>query len=138
MGLWTVPWRFLRVLARAVGAAGGRLPLVALMWRARFVVGLIALGQGVSTAQQEGVVAGALSAAVVGFSYLPPRWEKAWAAQLQTVGDEEIARAGLAPALSDVLLRQSSSAATFERVHALELAHASLQPSSPPVKSTRP
>ncbi|WP_185749106.1 hypothetical protein [Humibacillus xanthopallidus] len=137
MQLWTIPWRLLRALARGVGAAGGRLPLVALMWRARFVVGLIALGQGVSAGQVEAVVAGALSAAVVGLSYLVPRWEKAWAAGLQALGDKQVARAGLAPALADFLLRQSRSAATFERVHALELAHASLQPPSPPVRSTR-
>lgn len=43
--LWTVPWQSRRGLARAVGAAGRRLPRVALMWRARFVVGLVALGQ---------------------------------------------------------------------------------------------
>ena len=84
--LWTTPWRFLRGLALAVGAAGGRLPLVALMWRARFVVGLVALGQGVSAGQPEAAVAGALSAAVVGLSYLVPRWEDAWAAQLQAIG----------------------------------------------------
>ena len=137
MQLWTIPWRFLRGLALAVSAAGGRLPLVALMWRARFVLGLIALGQGVSAGQPEAVVAGALSAAVVGLSYLVPRWEDAWAARLQAMGDEQVARAGLAPALADFLLRQSRSAATFERVHALELAHASLQPPSPPVRSTR-
>ncbi|MER7070581.1 hypothetical protein [Terrabacter sp. NPDC000476] len=136
--LWTVPWRFLRGLAWAVGATGGRLPLVDLMWRARFVVGLIALGQGVGSGTLEAVLSGALSAAVVGFSYLAPRWEKAWASRLQTVGDAEVARAGLAPALTDVLLRQSSSAATFERVHALGLAHASLQPSRPLVGWTRP
>ncbi len=135
--LWTIPWRFLRGLARAVGAAGGRLPLVALMWRARFVVGLIALGQGVSTGPPEAVVAGALSAAVVGLSYLVPRWERAWAARLQAIGDEEVARIGLASALADFLLRQSRSAATFERVHALELAHASLQPSGPQDRTRR-
>ncbi|WP_344252332.1 hypothetical protein [Terrabacter carboxydivorans] len=135
--LWTIPWRFLRGLARAVGAAGGRLPLMALMWRARFVLGLIALGQGVTAGQPEAVVAGALSAAVVGLSYLVPRWEKASAAGLQAMGDEQVARTRLAPSLADFLLRQSRSAATFERVHALELAHASLQPSSPPVRSTR-
>jgi len=135
--LWTTPWRFLRRLAVAVGAAGGHLPLVALMWRARFVVGLVALGQGVSAGQPEAAVAGALSAAVVGLSYLVPRWERAWSEHLQAVGDEQVARAGLAPALADLLLRQSRSAATFERVQALELAHASLQPPSPPVRSRR-
>lgn len=137
MELWTIPWRFLRGLARAVGAGGGRLPLVALMWRARFVLGLIALGQGVTAGQPEAVVAGALSAAVVGLSYLVPRWEKAWAAGLQALGDEQVARAGLAAELADFLLWQSRSAATFERVHALDLAHASLQPPIPPVRSTR-
>ncbi|TQM63787.1 hypothetical protein [Humibacillus xanthopallidus] len=137
MRLWTTPWRFLRGLARTVGTAGGRLPLVALMWRARFVVALVALGQGVSSGQLEAVMAGALSAAVVALSYLAPRWEKAWASGLQALGDEQVARAGLAVALADFLLRQSRSAATFERVHALELAHASLQPPSPPVRATR-
>ena len=82
-------------------------------------------------------MAGALSAAVVGLSYLIPRWEKAWAAGLQALGDEQVAHAGLAPALAEFLLRQSRSAATFERVHSLELAHASLQPPIPPVRSTR-
>lgn len=134
--LWTVPWRFLRGLARAVGGAGGHLPLVDLMWRARFVVGLIALGQGVGSGMLEAVLSGALSAAVVGVSYLAPRWEKAWSAQLQTVGDAEVARAGLAPALTDLLLRQSSSAATFERVHNLELDHAALQTSTGQVDAT--
>lgn len=135
--LWTTPWRFLRGLALAVGAPCGRLPLVALMWRARFVVGLVALGQGVSAGQSEAVVAGALSAAVVGVSYLVPRWEKGWAARLQAIGDEHVARAGLAPALADFLRRQPHSAATFERVHSLQLAHASLQPARPPVPSRR-
>lgn len=135
--LWTTPWRFLRGLALAVGAAGGRLPLVTLMWRARFVVGLVALGQGVTAGQPEAAVAGALSAAVIGLSYLVPRWERAWSEHLRAVGDEQVAHAGLAPALADFLLRQSRSAATFERVHALDLAHASLRTSIPPVRSTR-
>lgn len=135
--LWTTPWRFLRGLARAVSATGGRLPLVALMWRARFFLGLVALGQGVSAGQPEAAVAGALGAAVVGLSYLVPRWEDSWAARLRAMGDEHVARAGLAPALADFLLRQSHSAATFERVHSLELAHASTEPASPPVRSTR-
>lgn len=124
--LWTIPWRFLRGLTRAVGAAGGRLPLVALLWLGRFVLGLIAVGQGVTAGQPEAVVAGALSAAVVGLSYLVPWWERAWPEHLRAVGDEQVAHAGLAPALADFLLRQSRSPATFERVHALELAHASL------------
>jgi hypothetical protein len=137
MQLWTIPWRFLRFLALAVGTAGGRLPLVTQMWRARFVVGLVALGQGLSAGPPEAAVAGALSAAVVGLSYLVPRWEDGWAVRLQAMGDEHVARAGLAPALAEFLLRQSRSAASFERVHSLELAHASLQPPSPPVRATR-
>ncbi|WP_404388809.1 hypothetical protein [Humibacillus xanthopallidus] len=135
--LWTTPWRFLRGLARAVGATGERLPLVALMWRARFVVGLVALGQGVSAGQPEAAVGGALSGAVVGLSYLVPRSEDSWAARLRAMGDEHVAGAGLAPALADFLLWQSRTAATFERVHSLELAHASTEPASPPVRSTR-
>ena len=82
-------------------------------------------------------MAGALSAAVVGMSYLVPRWEDSWAARLRAMGDEHVARAGLAPAFADFLLCQSHSAATFERVHSLQLAHAPTEPASPPVRSTR-
>ena len=132
-----MPWRSLRGLGLAAAHACGRLPLVCLMWRARFVVGLIALGQGLTAGQSEAVVAGALSAAIVGMSYLVPRWERGWSAHLRAVGDEEVARAGLAPALAAFLLRQSRSAAAFERIHGLELAHASYHPASPSVWSTR-
>lgn len=135
--LWTIPWRFLRGLGRAVADAGGRLPLVALMWRTRFVAGLVALGQGITAGQPETVAAGTLSAVVVALSYLVPRWERAWPARLQSLGDEHLARVGLAPALAGFLLRQSRSAATFERVHALEAAHASSGPPSTPVRTVR-
>lgn len=123
--LWTIPWRSLRRLGCLVAGASGRLPLVRMMWRARVVLGVIAVGQGVTSGQSEAVVAGALSGAVVALSYLVPRWERAAGALLQAVGDEHVARAGLAPALATFLQRQSASAATFERIHALEVAHAS-------------
>jgi hypothetical protein len=108
------------------------------MWRARFVVGLIALDQGVAAGQSEAAVAGALSAAVVALSYLLPHWERARSAHEQAIGDEQVACAGLAPALAAFLLRQSRSAATFERVHALGLAHDSAQPATSRLMSTRP
>jgi hypothetical protein len=135
--LWTIPWRALRGLARAVGAAGGRLPMVGMMWRARFVVGVIALGQGVAADDPEAVLAGSLSATVVWLSYLVPRWEKTWAARLQALGDEQVARAGLAPAFATFLLRQSGSAATFERVHALGTLRAAEQPARARILSLR-
>ncbi|WP_141821495.1 hypothetical protein [Humibacillus xanthopallidus] len=136
--LWTIPWRSLRGIGVSVAHACGRLPLVRLMWRARFVVGLIALGQGVTAGQPEAAVAGSLSAALVALSYLLPHWERARSAHEQAIGDEQVARAGLAPALAAFLLRQSRSAATFERIHALRLAHDSAQPATSPVRSTRP
>jgi hypothetical protein len=37
--------------------------------------------------------------------------------------------------LADFLLRQTQSAATFERVHQLKLAHDSAEPASFPVRS---
>jgi hypothetical protein len=132
--LWTVPWRFLRRLGLAVGGFSGRLPLVRAIWRSPFVVGLIALGQGVTAGQSEAAVAGALSAAVVALSYLVPRWERRWSTHLQAIGDGQVACAGLAPALAALLQRQSRAAATFERIHALRLAHDSAQPDSHPVR----
>lgn len=135
--LWTTPWRVLSRVARAVGEACTRLPLVGMMWRARFVLGLIALGQGVSDGDPEALLAGALSATVVALSYLVPRWENAWAARLQPMGDEQVAQAGLAPAFATFLLRQSRSAATFERVHALGTLHAKQQPAPARILSLR-
>lgn len=135
LALWTVPWRFLRGIRLGVADTCGRLPLVRLMWRARFVVGLIALCQGVTAGRPEAVAAGVLSAAVVVLSYLIQGGQRRWSARLQAIGDEQVAYAGLAPALADFLLRQTESAATFERVHQLKLAHDSVQPASPPVRS---
>jgi hypothetical protein len=135
--LWTIPWRVLRGVAFGVAGACGRLPLVGMMWRARFVVGVIALGQGLAADDPEAVLAGSLSATAVGLSYLIPHWEKTWAARLQALGDEQLARAGLGPAFATFLLRQSCSAATFERVHALGTLRAAEQPARARILSLR-
>lgn len=96
--VWSIPWRFLRGLGGAAADASGRLPLVRLMWRARFVVGLIALGQGRHCRPARGC-RGRRAQCRRRWAELPraPVGESMVRA-LQAIGDEQVSRAGLAPA----------------------------------------
>lgn len=79
---------------------------------------LAAIGAVQAAAAHQRLVA-AVIALVGALSYLVSVWERAWAATIRELGDEQVRQAGLAEALSRFLLRCSSSPAVHERVHAL-------------------
>ena len=117
---WTLPWRVLRgslgVAVRAVGCA----PLASLAWRTRIIYAPIAI---VANTQDGYPAIGVGSASVIVLSYLIPRWERAWPAHLNKLGDHHVRQVGLAPALARFIRRWSSSPATFERIHKLTEQH---------------
>ena len=118
---WTLPWQVLRGFSQGSAQAFSGLPLVAWAWRLRFVVGVISLVQSWNEGSVGAKVGGCLAAAVITLSYLIPRWESAWAATIRHLGDEQAKQAGLAEPLARFLRRCSSTPATFERIHRLQL-----------------
>ncbi len=113
---WTLPWQAIRGVAEGVSRACRWLPLVRWTWKARFILAMIGAVQ--AAAARQWLVA-AVIALVGGLPYLVRVWERAWAATIREVGDEQVRGAGLAEALSRFLLRCSSSPLVHERVHAL-------------------
>ena len=114
--LWTLPWQAVGGLVRGLSQAFRWLPLVRWAWRGRFILAVIAAAQ--AGAGQQWLVA-AVIAFVGALSYLMSLWERAWAATIRKLGDERVRQAGLAEALTRLLLRCSSSPEVHERVHAL-------------------
>lgn len=113
---WTLPWQAICGLAEGLSRTFRWLPLVRWAWRARFIVA--AIGAVQAGAARLWLLA-AVIALVGALSYLRSVWERAWAATIRELGDEQVRRAGLAEDLSRFLLRCSSSPEVHERVHAL-------------------
>ena len=91
---WTIPWVLLTVGMVALAQFFGVAAPVRVMWRARWLVAVIAVVQAVA-ADHAGLAV--LVAVIVVTSYLWPRWVRAWQARLAEIGDEAVARVG-APA----------------------------------------
>ena len=91
---WTIPWGLLTAGMVAVAHCFGVAAPVRLMWRARWLVAVIAVVQAVA-ADHGGLAVLLLSIGAT--SYLWPRWVRAWQARLAEIGDEAVARVG-APA----------------------------------------
>jgi hypothetical protein len=113
---WTLPWQILRGIVGAALGAVGFFPVASLAWRARIIYAPLAI---VTSAQDGHLVLGIAAAAIIVASYLIPRWERAWPAHLEQLGDRAVRQVGLAPALARFIRRWSSSPATFERIHRL-------------------
>lgn len=113
---WTLPWQILRGLTQGLSRALRWVPAAGWAWKCRFILAVIA-------AAQAGAVGRWLVAAVIvlvgALSYLVSAWERAWATTIRELGDEQVRQVGLAQALSQFLLRCSSSPEVHERVHAL-------------------
>ena len=116
---WTVPWQLVRTIG--VGAARwfAWIPLAGLAWRLRFIVGGIALVQGLIDGRPAAIAAGIGASLVVALSYLMPRLAALWATAVSEAGDLEVDRAGLGQPLAAYLRRCSRSPETFERIHRL-------------------
>lgn len=113
---WTMPWQALRGPAQGLSRAFRWWPLVRWAWKGRFILAAIAAAP--AGAVHQWLVA-AVIALVGALSYLVSLWERAWAATIRELGDEQVRQAGLAEARSRFLLRCSSSPEVHERVHAL-------------------
>ena len=117
---WALPWQLLRAVAETAAAAGRRrLPLTALAWRLRFVVGTVAV---VQLLQQGQPGLGAFTAAVIAGSYAIPVAERAWQARMVAAGDEGLAAAGLAPAMAAFLRRCPPTVPIRARIRVLDAA----------------
>lgn len=126
---WTVPWQ----LVRNVGVGAARwfawIPLAGLAWRLRFIVGGIALVQGLIDGRPAAIAAGIGAGLVVALSYLTPRLAASWATAVSEAGDHEVDRAGLGEPLAAYLRRCPRSPETFERIHRLSGAAPASRPS---------
>lgn len=123
VAFWTLPWTFIRVIARACAARFQWIPAVTVAWRCRIVLGGIALVQGVQEGIREqapgAMVGGILAGVVMVATYVLPYWERVWERTLRDVGDEHLRRIGLAPAYARLLLSRSRAPKVYERAHAL-------------------
>lgn len=118
---WVLPWRLLQSLGRGVGQMAGRIPLAAFAWRARFVTGAVAVGQGL--AEGRGAF-GLISAGVIGLSYVVPWLERQASLAAEDEADRFVAAAGLGDTLSRLLERGHRSQRVLQRVHQLRTAPA--------------
>lgn len=116
LAFWTLPWQVIQRPASAIAVACRRLPLAAVAWKVRFVLAVVAAVQAVAAGQP--VVALVLVTATA-LAYAAGAGDRAWAATIRDIGDDQVARASLANAMARFLLRCSRSPSTHERVHAL-------------------
>lgn len=126
---WTVPWQ----LVRTVGVGAARwftwIPLAGLAWRLRFLVGGIALVQGLIDGRPAAIAAGIGAGLVVALSYLTTRLAASWATAVSEAGDREVDRAGLGEPLAAYLRRCPRSPETLERIPRLSGAEPAPRPS---------
>ena len=119
LNFWTLPWQIVQGFGLGVGRAFSRLPLVRLAWRGRFIVGAVALAQGVAEGTPATIVSGAIGAGVIVLSYAMPRWDARWQSALVAIGDTQVTEAGLAGHLDEFLQRCPQTPATADRRHRL-------------------
>ena len=86
---WTTSWVVLRAGLVAVAHFFGVAAPVRVMWKARWLVAVIAVVQAVA-ADHRGLAM--LVATIVVTSYLWPRWVRAWQRRLSEIGDGAVAR----------------------------------------------
>jgi len=117
---WSLPWDVLGAVVTAFTAAAGRaLPPTRLAWRARVVVGAIAV---VQQAQQGQRVFAALIAGILAVSYAVPVAGRAWQLRKDAAGDAALGEAGLDRAMLAYLRRLPSDPQTRRRIRALSAA----------------
>lgn len=119
LSFWTLPWQVVAGFALGVGRFFARLPFVSLLWRGRFIVGAVALAQGVAAGTPATIASGILGASVIALSYAMPRWEACWQAALVSIGDAQVTQAGLDRPLDEFLGRCPQTSAVAERRHHL-------------------
>lgn len=112
-----LPWIALSMLAAVVSRPLRRVPVVALVWRARIVVVTVAVVHAVV----DGDVALAMLVAVIGgVSYGVPIAHRRWRALTTRVGDDAVRGAGLGHALAAYLAACSTTPAARSRVQYLD------------------
>lgn len=114
---WMLPWRRLQDLGRGIGQLMDWFPLIAIAWRMRLVVGVVALVQGFT---QGRAVFGVIGAAVIALSYVVPWADRRAALAGEDEADRFVAAAGLGDALSRFLQRGRPSPRVLQRVHRLQ------------------
>ncbi|NHA70068.1 hypothetical protein [Phycicoccus flavus] len=125
--VWSFPWLLLRAIILGVAGPFLRLPVVALTWRLRVVVIVIAVVQAVEQGLPWLACLTGLFGAV---SYATPLTHRRWRAMLQLAGDHAVREAGLA----DPPARPRSGA----RTRVLRRGHRALQPSGRYATPVRP
>jgi len=125
--LWTIPAQLVVSVCALIAGDASRVPLVPLGWRARMVVGGLALTQSIA----QGIAAiSAVVAGVVALSYLTPWWLTGWYQHLDRCGDRFVADHGLGAALAGYLQGWPATPRTLTRIRALD-------PLDPPTATPR-
>lgn len=109
--LFLLPWVVPSVVASHLVDAAGGLPLVGLLWRARFVTAGIAMVLQVQDGRPWNVVG---VAAVLAWTYLHPWCRSRWAACLQRAGDDRVTAEGFGPAYARMLRRTTVGGLAFQ------------------------
>lgn len=100
LALGSLPWRALAMLAAAVSRPLRRVPVVALVWRARAVVVTVAAAQAIA---DDHAALAVLLAAIGSVSYGLPIARRRWAALIARIGDAGVVEAGLGHSLAALL-----------------------------------
>lgn len=113
---WSWPWLLVVAVAQAVGRLMAWIPLVALAWKARIVVGVTAVVlEGTEGRPGSAVICGLF----IALSYLMPWWASRWEAQLLLAADRFVTGHGLGEPLARHLLRHAGDPATLDRADRL-------------------
>lgn len=108
---WTLPWNVVAAFVGGFARGLGRLPLVALAWRARWLFGAVAVAQSLMLRTPAGTAVAVGQVLVVGATYAVPGWRRAWQRRLGLLGDGIVIEHGFGPALATVLRRTSPATA---------------------------
>ncbi|HEY3408448.1 MAG TPA: hypothetical protein VGK53_09785 [Propionicimonas sp.] len=110
---YCLPWRVAQVLIGVARQGAGRIPLIGLSWKIRWVVFGLAAFDAYRNARWA-ALAGVILIAIL--SWTTGHFERQWARRREDLGDQRAIAAGLGPDLADLLKRSDrSSLAASER-----------------------
>ncbi|TWP34489.1 hypothetical protein [Leekyejoonella antrihumi] len=116
----TLPWQLVTIVSHAIGSRSMVIPGVRLLWRARGVIGAIAVGQALTHHGPPGV-AGPISAAIITglvvMGYAAPISQRILADRHQALADWDVALLGLGDPLSRLVARGQAGPCTIDRIH---------------------
>lgn len=116
VSFWTLPFQFIAAVAVGIGSVFAGLPLVSLVWRGRFVVGIVALAQGIEDGSAAGIAVGVMGAGIIALTYAAPFWARRWGRTLTAIGDRWVQEVGMSEHLSAFLRRCPPTPDLLERI----------------------